>query len=64
VHFIQLCDLVEQLARLLRIGDPGCGTRQPSLEVVRPSAQELVAHMQRFASFNSSKDALTSQNTP
>jgi hypothetical protein len=48
----------------LRIGDPGCGTRQPSLEVVRPSAQELVAHMQRFASFNSSKDALAGQNTP
>jgi hypothetical protein len=64
LHLVQLRNLVQQLARLLRIRYPRRRARQPRLEVVRPSTQELVAHMQRLGPFNRPKDALTRQHPP
>jgi hypothetical protein len=58
VHFVQLGDFIEQLARLLRVRDPRRRTCQSSLEVVCSSTQELVAYMERFAALNPSKDSL------
>lgn len=58
MHLVQLGNLIEQLARLLRIRDPRRRTRQSRLEVVCSSTQELVSYMQRFAPFNPPKDSL------
>ena len=64
MHLVQFGNLVEQLARLLRVRDPRRRTCQPSLEVVRPSTQELVANVQCFAALNPAKYPLTGKDTP
>lgn len=64
MRLVQLCNLVQQLARLGWIRDPCRCACQSRLEVVRASTQELISNVQRLSPFNRAKDSLTGQNTP
>ena len=64
VRLVQLRDLVQQLAGLRWVCNPRRRACQTCLEVVRPSAQELVTNVQCLASLNVTKNPLTGQYAP
>jgi hypothetical protein len=54
----------QQIHRLGRVRDPGRRTRQSSFEIVRSSAQELVANVQRPTAFDTAEVLLAGHHAP
>lgn len=57
-------DLVEQVNRLSRIGDPSGRACQSSFEVVGAGGQKLITHVQRSAALDAAKVLLASHDAP